>query len=63
MKVFYWTEALVEYPKRFYQVDSGNNFAAEVPTYSVGPEMLAAMLDDGYTEISADTAYKLGLPT
>lgn len=63
MKVFYWTGALAEYPKRFYTADSESNFATEVPASSVGPDMLSAMIDDGYTEISSDTAYKLGLPT
>jgi hypothetical protein len=64
MKVFYWTEPLAEYGRRFYQVDSDeNNFVAEVPGHNVGPESIRAMLDDGFTEISSDTAYKLGLPT
>ena len=63
MKVFYWTQPLAEYQRRFYQATTEDNFAAEVPAYSVGPDMIKAMLDDGFTEISFDTAYKLGLPT
>lgn len=63
MKVFYWTEPLAEYGRRFYQVDSENNFAVEVPGHNIGPDMLRAMFDDGYVEISSDTAYKLGLQT
>lgn len=62
MKVFYWTTPLAEYPRQFYQADSETNFAAAVPGHQIGPDMLRAMLDDGYTEISSDTAHKLGLP-
>ncbi len=63
MKVFYWTEPLAEHGRRFYQADEENNFAAEVPGHNVGPDMLRAMLNDGFIEISSDTAYKLGLPS
>lgn len=63
MKVFYWSPSLAGYPRRFFQADSGENFAAEVPIHNVGPEMLAAMLEAGFVEISHDTAYLLGLPT
>ncbi len=63
MRVFYWTQPFAEHPSRFFQAMSDSNFAAEVPSHNVGPEMIAAMLDDGFTEISVFTAYKLGLPT
>ena len=63
MKVFYWTEPMAEYPRRFYQASDDGSFAAEVPGHNVGPDIIRAMIDDGFIEISPDTAYKLGLPT
>ncbi len=63
MKVFYWTQPVADYERRFYQVSTEDGMAAQVPGYSVGPDMIRAMLEDGFSEISSDTAYKLGLPT
>ena len=64
MKVFYWTEPFADQGRRMWQIDLGSgNFAAEVPAYNVGPDMLKAMLEDGFIEISPTTAYKMGLPT
>ena len=63
MKVFYWTQALADMPQRFYQVSSEVGVVAEVPLHNIGPTMLRAMLEDEFTEISSDTAYKLGLPS
>lgn len=63
MKVFYWTEPVAEYPRRFMQVDPEGGFGVEIPGHQIGPVMLKELLEDGFTEITTDTAYKLGLPT
>lgn len=63
MKVFYWTEPMADYARAFYQVNTDDNFTAQVPTNHVGPDMIKAMLEDGFVEISSSTAYKMGLPS
>jgi hypothetical protein len=63
MRVFYWTEPFADMPARFYQADSEENWAAEVSPQGVTKEAIVEMIDNGHIEISATTAYKLGLPT
>ena len=63
MKVFYWSLPLASTPRTLYQADSEQGYATSVPIHAVGPDMFKGMLEDGFTEISADTAYSMGLPS
>ena len=62
MKCFYWTAAWADQPSRFYQVDTEQNFVAEVAVIGVTKQAIVDMLDEGHVEISSATAYKMGLP-
>jgi len=63
MQIFYWTHAVADRPKQFFIATIEQNFATEVPPHEVGPNMLLSLLSDGFIEVSADTAAKMGLPT
>ena len=65
MKVFWWTQPFADQPGNFWHAafDTGSGVVQEVLAHNVGPEMIREMLEDGYVEISAATAFKMGLPS
>lgn len=63
MKVFYWTDPWATEGRRFYLVNTETESAMEIRVSEVDKGYLLCVLKDGFTEISATTAYKMGLPT
>ncbi len=61
MKVFYWTASHADNAKQLYQVNTETHTVLSSSGYNV--DLIESMLEDGYIEISPDTAYKLGLPS